>query len=173
MSETKTGAARSSSRTIVIAVVSLLIIVAVAGIVLGGRQGNAVDDPAAAAAEPAVQAQAAAGLPAAVSDGAVSNPNEIRFAPGSDKLPPAANESIARFAETARGSGSGVRLSTRFLTGANKARDFELARARVASVSHALQADGLGPEKIQSELVEVPAGALDAAAVDRVDLIVR
>ena len=176
MSETKTRTARSSSRTIVIAVVVLLVIVAIAGIVLAGRQGNAAGDaagdPATGAVKPDAQTQAAATPPAA-SVPAESNPNEVRFAPGSDKLPPGANESIARFADAARASGNGVRLSTRFLTGENKARDFELAKARVASVRHALQADGIGPEKMQSELIEVPAGALDAAAADRVDLIVR
>ena len=177
MSETKTRTARSSSRTIVIAVVALLVIVAIAGIVLAGRQGtatgDAAGDPAAVAAKPDAQMQAAATPPAAAAEPAESNPNEVRFAPGSDKLPPGANESIARFADAARASGNGVRLSTRFLTGENKARDFELAKARVASVRHALQADGIGPEKMQSELIEVPAGALDAAAADRVDLIVR
>lgn len=155
------------------AVVALLIIVAVAGIVLAGRQGAGAaatgNDPApaepstAAVADPASSASAAA----------EANPNEVRFAAGSDKLPPGAAESISRFAEASRGGSNGVRLSTRFLTGTNKARDLELAKARVASVRHALEADGIGPEKMQSELIEVPAGTLDAAAANRVDLIVR
>ena len=60
------------------------------------------------------------------------------FAAGSDKLPAGANEPLARFADAARASASSVRLSARYLTGANKERDFELAKARTGAIRHAL-----------------------------------
>ena len=95
------------------------------------------------------------------------------FAAGSDKLPVGSNEPLARFADAARGSASSVRLSARYLTGANKERDFELAKARTGAIRHALQANGLNSGKMQVELIEMPDGSLTADAGNRVDLSLR
>ena len=171
---------RSSSRSLAIAAVALLIVVAIAGIVLAGRSGEAPRGGAApvAAAPAATPAPAPAnGLssttPRVAATPTAPSPNEVMFAPGSDKLPGRAGETIARFAEAARKSNNGVRLSTRYLTGENKARDFDLAKARAAAVRHALEAEGITGEKMQTELIEVPPAVLDAKAANRVDLILR
>ena len=95
------------------------------------------------------------------------------FAAGSDKLPAGSNEPLARFADAARGSASSVRLSARYLTGANKERDFELAKARTGAIRHALQANGINSGKMQVELIEMPDGSLTADAGNRVDLSLR
>jgi hypothetical protein len=156
---------RNSSRTVVIAAVALLIVIAIAGIVLAGRYGA----PAPGAAAPAAPT---ASTPPEVS-GPTSGPNEVVFAPGSDKLPTQSAESIARFSEGARGVGGMVRMTARYLTGANKAKDLELAKGRTSAVRHALQSNGVKAEQMQVELVEMPAGALDAKDVDRVELALR
>jgi hypothetical protein len=157
----------NSSRTIAIAAVALLIVVAIAGIVLAGRNSPATPEAAPASAV----------TPASTSQGAsaptVINPNEVVFAAGSAKLPATAAASIARFAEAARGDDGGVRLTARFLTGANKARDFELAKARTGAVRQALEADGIGAGKMQVELVEMPAGSLTEPDSNRVELTLR
>ena len=158
---------RNSSRTVVIAAVALLIVIAIAGIVLAGRYGA----PAPGAAAPAATTPTASTPPEA--SGPTSGPNEVVFAPGSDKLPTQSAESIARFSEGARGVGGMVRMTARYLTGANKAKDLELAKGRTSAVRHALQSNGVKAEQMQVELVEMPADALDAKDVDRVELALR
>ena len=141
-SETRKPARRASSRTVAIGAVVLLIIVAIAGIVLADRHPAVVVSAAAPAASVARTEQVASAPTAA-------NPNEVIFAAGSPKLPSTAGESIARFAESARGGGNVVRISVRYLTGDNKVRDRELATARSTAVREALKADGVGAEKMQ------------------------
>ncbi len=157
----------NSSRTIAIAAVALLIVIAIAGIVLAGRSGQETADAAPAAVP------APATTPQAASAPTAANPNEVVFAAGSDKLPATAAASLARFAEAARGNANGVRLSARFLTGEHKARDLDLAKARTGAIHKVLAADGVAAEKMQVELVEMPAGSLSAADADRVDLTLR
>jgi len=160
-------AQRNSSRTVVIAAVALLIVIAIAGIVLAGRSGAPASGAAPSGAAPSVPAT----QPEAT--GPTSGPNEVVFAAGSDKLPTQSSESIARFSEGARGVGGMVRMTARYLTGDNKARDLELAKARTAAVRHALQANGVKAENMQVELVEMPAGALNDKDANRVELALR
>ena len=166
--EATKAAQRNPSRTVVIAAVILLIVVAIAGIVLAGRrtaapiQGTAAAVPVAPlASTPLVEAAPTASL------------NEVVFAAGSDKLPAQSSESIAKFSEAARGVGGQIRLSARFLTGTNKARDLDLAKSRTAAVRHALQANGVKAESMQVEMVEMPAGALTEKDANRVELSMR
>jgi len=158
---------RNSSRTLVVAAVALLIVIAIAGIVLAGRSGA----PTPAAASTGAAAPAATTQPEA--NGPTSGPNEVVFAPGSDKLPVQSSESIASFSEGARGVGGMVRMTARYLTGENKARDLELAKSRTSAVRHALQSNGLKAEQMQVELVEMPAGALNAKDANRVEMALR
>ena len=164
----------NSSRTLVIAAVVVLIVVAIAGIVLAGRKAPGTPDAAVGVAPPASAAPAA---PASTPSVAISPtdppPKDVLFAAGSDKLPAGANEGLARFAEVARGSASAVRLSARFLTGANKERDRELAKARAAAIRHALEANGVNTGRMQVELIELPAGGLTGDAGNRIDLSLR
>ena len=160
-------AQRNSSRTVVIAAVALLIVIAIAGIVLAGRTGA----PASSAAPSGTAPSAPATQPEAT--GPTSGPNEVVFAPGSDKLPTQSSESIARFSEGARGVGGMVRMTARYLTGPDKAKDLELAKARTAAVRHALQANGVKAENLQVELIEMPAGALNDKDANRVELALR
>ena len=154
---------RTSSRTLVIAAVALLIVIAIAGIVLAGR--SSAPAPAGAGSGPAsTQAEAS---------GPTSGANEVVFAPGSDKLPTQSSESIARFSEGARGVGGTVRMTARYLTGADKAKDLELAKGRTSAVRHALQANGVKAEQMQVELVEMPAGALNDKDANRVEMALR
>jgi hypothetical protein len=160
-------AQRNSSRTVVIAAVALLIVIAIAGIVLAGRTGAPTPATAASgAASPVATTQPEVAGP-------TSGPNEVVFAPGSDKLPTQSSESIARFSEGARGVGGGVRMTARYLTGANKARDLELAKARTSAVRHALQSNGVKAEAMQVELVEMPVGALTDKDANRVEMALR
>ena len=172
MSEPKKPPQSNSSRTVVIIAVAVLIVVAIAGIVLAGRKSppdatvGTSPGTAAASASSGSTPQGAASPTDAV-------PKEIVFAAGSEKLPAGANEGLARFADAARQSASSVRLSARFLTGENKARDSELAKARTGAIHHALTANGLTSGKMQVELIEMPAGTVTPEMANRVDLTLR
>jgi outer membrane protein OmpA-like peptidoglycan-associated protein len=172
MSEPKKPPQSNSSRTVVIIAVAVLIVVAIAGIVLAGRKAPAEGTVATAPGVPTAPASSAS-TPQAAASPTDPLPKEVVFAPGSDKLPPGSNEGLARFAEAVRGGASSARLSARFLTGENKARDMELAKARTGAIRHALQANGLASGKMDVELIEMPAGGLTDAAANRVELLLR
>ena len=173
MSEPKKPPTSNSSRTVVIVAVAVLIVVAIAGIVLAGRRAPA-DTPVAAApsAVPATPAMSGS-TPQAAASPTDAVPKELVFDPGSDKLPPHSGDELARFADAARASASSVRMSARYLTGANKARDLELAKARTGAIHHALEANGVSSGKMQVELVEMPEGSLTEAAGNHIDLTLR
>ncbi|MEP6739084.1 MAG: hypothetical protein ABJA61_01810 [Caldimonas sp.] len=160
---------RNLSRTAVITAVALLLVIAIAGIVLARRdapqQGTAAAVPDAAPASTPLGASA----PTA----AASSPNEVVFAPLSDKLPAHSNDVLSRFSETARGGTGTVRLTARFLTGENKARDLELAKARTTAIRHAIIANGVKADGMQVELIEMPAGSLNGTDGNRVDMTLR
>lgn len=167
MNESRPAAPIHASRTVVIAAVVLLIVIAVAGIVLAGRYGTPA--PGGAASAPA--APVASTQPDAA--GPTSAPNEVLFAAGSDRLPAQSSESIARFSEGARSASGMVRVTARYATGENKAKDVALAKSRAAAVRHALQANGLKAESMQVELIEMPAAGMNAKDANRVDLSLR
>ncbi len=173
MPERKKPPPPSTSRTVAVIAVVVLIVVAIAGIVLASRQSGEEGAPAVAAAASAAAAPLpVTTLPAASAPTAPID-NTLVFAAGSDKLPRDANEKIARVAEAARAGASAVRITARFLTGANKARDQELAKNRAGAVHHALTADGMTGDRLQIELVEMPAGSLTEDASNRVEMAVR
>ena len=173
MSEQKKPPQSNSSRTVVIFAVAVLIVVAIAGIVLAGRKAPppeaAVTGTAVAPAAP----PSSGSTPQASGSPTDPLPKDVTFAAGSDKLPAGSNEGLARFADAARSGASSVRLSARYLTGANKERDFELAKARTGAIRHALEANGLSSGKMQVELIEMPDGSLTPDAGNRVDLTLR
>lgn len=156
-----------ASRTVVIAAVVLLIVIAVAGIVLAGRY-NA---PATGGAPSAPAAPVASTQPDAA--GPTSARNEVLFAAGSDRLAAQSSESIARFSESVRIAGGVVRVTARYATGENKAKDVALAKSRAAAVRHALQANGVKAEGMQVELIEMPSGVLNDKDANRVDLSIH
>lgn len=172
MSEPKKPPTSNSSRTAVIVVVAVLIVVAIAGIVLAGRRAPAEAPVAATPVTPTAPAVSGS-TPQAAASPTDAVPKELVFDPASDKLPPHSGDELARFADAARASASSVRLSARFLTGANKARDLELAKARTGAIRHALEANGISSGKMQIELVEMPEGSLTEAAGNHVDLTLR
>ena len=175
MTDPKKAPPSNSSRTLVIAAVAVLIVVAIAGIVLAGRKAPATDNNAAAAASSASAAPAAsASTPNSDASPTDPLPKDIVFAAGSEKLPAGANEGLARFAEAVRGNAaSSVRLSGRFLTGANKEKDRELTKNRAMAIRHALEANGVNGGRMQIELIELPEGGLAPGAGDRIDLTLR
>jgi outer membrane protein OmpA-like peptidoglycan-associated protein len=173
MSEQKKAPQSNSSRTVVIVAVAVLIVVAIAGIVLAGRNAPPPETAVASTSVASATQSSSGSTPQATGSPTDPLPKNVVFDAGSDKLPAGSNEGLARFADAARSSASSVRLSARFLTGANKQRDQELAKARTGAIRHALEANGLNSGKMQVELVEMPDGSLTPDAGNRVDLTFR
>lgn len=147
------------SRTAIIALVVVLIVIAIAGIVLAGRR-TASPAPGTAAALPK---PALANPPTAtpqVEAAPTLKPNEVLFAVGSDRLPAEAGEQIAKFADRARAAGGLVRSTASYVAGPNKVRDLALSKSRATAVRHALESNGIKPESMQVEIVEMPPGTL-------------
>ena len=150
---------RTPSRTLVIALVVVLIVIAVAGIVLAGRRtaspvpGTAAALPKPALANPPVSTPQVEVAP-------TPKPNEVLFAVGSDRLPADAGERIAKFADRARAAGGLVRTTAKYVDGPNKVAALGLSKSRASAVRHALESNGIKPESMQVEIIEMPPGTL-------------
>jgi len=160
---------RNPSHTAILLIAAVLIAIAVAGIVLSGRK--AADNGSSTAAPASAVSPTSAASATLAAPSVPTAPDEVIFAAGSDKMPPGAADTVARFVQTVRTEGKTIRISARYLTGADKAQAFELAKARATAVRHAVVADGMTGDKIRVELVEVPAGALTERDSNRVQLI--
>ncbi len=170
--------AASSSRTVVVGVVVVLIVIALAGIVLAGR--NSADAPTAAApvaSAPSTPTVAPTPVVAATSQAGSeptsSAPDEVTFLAGSDKLPAGTGAKVADVVQRAKAGDKTFRVTLRYVTGANKARDLELAKARAAAIRHEAMADGITGSKMQTELVEMPEGSLSPRDADRAVITLR
>ena len=159
----------NSSRTVVIAAVVLLLVVAIAGIVLATRGPASAPEVAQAPSPAAPALNAAGGFRADSADQSERGHLRRRLRQASR----VGHRFAGPLRRSARTTPAGVRLSARFLTGENKARDLGLAKARAEAIRKVLAANGVGAEKIQIELVEMPAGSLTEADGNRVDLTLR
>lgn len=118
------------------------------------------------AASPATVAVAAAlvGAP----DGRVD------FAPGSDALPVEASEVLVNVADAARTQADKVVLISGFHDASgDAAKNAELAKNRALAVRHALEANGVAPDRLVLDTPIVAGGGADARAARRVELRLR
>ena len=160
MADAKAQQPGNASRVAAILAVVVLIMVAIAGIVLADRQRAGSTDGRAGSTDHA-------GAPPTV------KPVDVRFEPGSDKVPPAARTPIAEFAEAARSAGGLVRVISRYATGDARLQNFDLAKSRAGALQHAMEADGVDIRKVQIELSEVPAAGVGSGDVDRLQLLLQ
>ncbi len=158
----------ASSRRLAMFAVLVLIVIAVGGILLAGRQPAPAAPVAASAPAPVVAAAPASAPASAASEPMREPPHEVVFPSGSDRVPPSAAAIVAHWAEQARLNDKKLRISARFLTGANKQRDMDLAKARTSALHHAAMSNGLTGDKLQTELVEVPEGSLAPGEGERI-----
>ncbi len=120
-----------------------------------------------AAVAPVVEAVAAA--PAAV---APSNAAEnLYFAVGSADLPADASEKLARVADAARANtGTSVLISGYHDATGSAAKNAELAKLRAVAVRHALEANGVAPDRLQMSKPVETTGGTDPKEARRVEM---
>ena len=134
---------------------------------LSGQMPPAVRD-ASTASNPALATSGAAD-PAALAAG----PALLLFDTGSDRLPAASMDMLARVAEEARArSGATVEISGFYPSSGDAGVEADLATRRVQAARHALEANGVPAASMRGGIGVTPSGA-DERTARRVELAVR
>jgi outer membrane protein OmpA-like peptidoglycan-associated protein len=121
------------------------------------------------AAEPHTQTPAE--TPAAATSATAAPIERLYFEVGSPALPADAAEVLARVADAARASGGATVLISGFHDASgDAAQNAELAKNRALAVRHALEANGVPPERLQMSKPAVTTGEGDPKEARRVEL---
>lgn len=124
--------------------------------------------PAAVAAVAAPVTAPAVAPSAAVSANAAEN---LYFAVGSADLPLDASDKLARVADAARATaGTSVLISGYHDATGSAAKNAELAKLRALAVRHALEANGVAPERLQMSKPVETTGGTDPKEARRVEM---
>jgi outer membrane protein OmpA-like peptidoglycan-associated protein len=112
---------------------------------------------------------------AAVAEMVAGEPEgRVYFALDSDALPPEASEILVKVADAARAQAGKVVLISGFHDASgDAARNAELAKNRALAVRHALEANGVPPERLVMDKPIVATGGADAREARRVELRLR
>ncbi len=126
----------------------------------------------AATAVPAAAAVPAAPAPAAVV--AAEAAERLYFEVGSDALPADATSVLAKVADAARANGGVSVLISGFhdATG-DPAQNADLAKRRAQAVRHALEANGVAPDRLVMSKPELTTGGTDPREARRVEIRLR
>jgi outer membrane protein OmpA-like peptidoglycan-associated protein len=138
---------------------------------------KAIAAPAAvstALAAPVAVAATVATPQAAVARAAVVPANaaeNLYFAVGSADLPSDSNEKLARVADAARANaGTSVLISGYHDATGSAAKNAELAKLRAVAVRHALEANGVAPDRLQMSKPVETTGGTDPKEARRVEM---
>lgn len=155
--------ASDDAQNFALAVVAGVVALVVAGVIAlavagtGPRRAGAVDVPAAAAAGVEVE--------------------QVDFDAGAHALSADAQAVLARVAEAARAGAGTLVLISAFHdahdVSGDAARNAELAQQRALAVRHALEANGVAPERLMLSRPERVPGGADPRAARRVELRVQ
>ena len=154
---------------------ALFLAAGVAAAVIAGVMAIAIfARPVSASAAKAVAVAAGAPAPApapAPAEMAVNSAENLYFAAGSADLPSDASEKLARVADAARATtGSSVLISGYHDATGSAAKNAELAKQRALAVRHALEANGVSPERLMMSKPVETTGAGDPREARRVEL---
>jgi outer membrane protein OmpA-like peptidoglycan-associated protein len=112
--------------------------------------------------------------PAAAATGVAEPDGRIYFEVGSDALPAGASDVLVRVADAARADTSKVvQISGYHDATGDAAQNAELAKKRALAVRHALEANGVAPDRLVMDKPLVTTGGTDAREARRVDMRLR
>jgi outer membrane protein OmpA-like peptidoglycan-associated protein len=124
-----------------------------------------------AVAAAAVVAPASVAVPAAVAAAPANAAENLYFAVGSADLPADASEKLARVADAARANvGTSVLISGYHDASGSAAQNAELAKLRALAVRHALEANGVAPDRLQMSKPVETTGGTDPKEARRVEM---
>ena len=146
---------------------ALMVLAGVVALVVAGVIALAVSTTMGSkAARPAVAVQSKAD--------AAEPEGRVNFELGSAALPADAAELLTRVADAARASGGkSVLISGYHDTTGDAAQNAELAKERAKAVRHALEANGVAPDRLVLDKPLVATGGTDAREARRVELRLR
>ncbi len=151
---------------------ALMVLAGLVVLVLGGVLGLAAHTGMGAAAKASGGAGAAVAAVPAVPAGEPDG--SVYFALGSAALPAAASETLVRVADAARAQSDRIVLISGFHDASgDAAKNAELARSRALAVRHALEANGVAPERLALDKPLVAASGADARDARRVEMRLR
>ncbi len=148
---------------------ALMVLAGLVALVIAGVLALAVSRGTGGSAKPASAANAAvtailAGEPA----------GRIHFELGSDALPADASAILVKVADAARAEAGKVVLISGFHDASgDAATNAELAKKRALAVRHALEANGVAPDRLVLDKPMVASGGADARAARRVEIRLR
>lgn len=146
---------------------ALMVLAGVVALVVGGVLALAAHQALGESAK-ARGASAATALVVDAPDG------RVFFALGSSALPVEASDELARVADAARAqAGTLVLISGFHDAGGDAAANAELAKQRAMAVRHALEANGVAPDRLMLDKPIATAGGADARAARRVEMRLR
>jgi outer membrane protein OmpA-like peptidoglycan-associated protein len=146
---------------------ALMVLAGVVALVLAGVIALAVSTSMSSASK-----KPAAAAPAT----AMASPEADRlyFEVGSDALPADAPTVLAKVADAARASaGASVLISGFHDASGDPVQNADLAKRRAQAVRHALEANGVAPERLVMSKPEMTAGGADPREARRVELRLR
>jgi outer membrane protein OmpA-like peptidoglycan-associated protein len=153
-----------------LAVVAGVVALVIAGVIALAASTVIGAPPATAAAA----APAAEMAPPAATNEAAGAPERLYFEVGSPDLPADASEVLTRVAEAARASaGATVLISGFHDASGDPAQNAELAKNRALAVRHALEANGVAPERLVMSKPAVTTGGGGPKEARRVELRVQ
>lgn len=148
----------------VLAGVVALVVAGVIALAISTTMGRQAVKPAAAP----TAAAASSKVDAAVPDG------RLYFELGSAALPADASAVLARVAEAARAdAGKSVLISGFHDASGDAVQNAELAKERAKAVRHALEANGVAPDRLVMDKPVVATGGTDAREARRVEVRLR
>jgi outer membrane protein OmpA-like peptidoglycan-associated protein len=154
------------------AAVALLVVVAIAGIVLGTMRGKGTPTAPTAGDSTLPANPAMTGAPPAAAE-AVPGPDQVAFAPGSDRVSDAESEKLTKIAERAKKSAIAVTIASRIESRPDRPDQLELAKKRSFAVRQALEAAGIPLGRMQIDIAELPNGGVPAAEANWVKVVLR
>lgn len=153
---------------------ALMVVAGVVALVVAGVLGLAISRGLQGTAAPAETAAKATAATAVMARMAGEPEGRIYFEIGSDALPVGASDVLVGVADAARAQAGRVVLISGFHDASgDAATNAELAKKRALAVRHALEANGVAPDRLVLDKPALTTGGADARAARRVELRLR
>jgi outer membrane protein OmpA-like peptidoglycan-associated protein len=154
---------------------ALMVLAGVVALVVAGVIALAASTTMGSTGQPAAAGGTGnAASPMASVDPSAASAGRIYFELGSDALPAEASQLLVKIADAAREQAGKVVLISGFHDASgDAAKNAELAKNRALAVRHALEANGVSPERLVMAKPAVTAGGADAREARRVEVRLR
>lgn len=153
---------------------ALMVLAGLIALVIGGVLALAIASTQRARPSAGMAALSSASAASMASADAVEPEARVYFETGSDALSDQAQAALASAADAARADGSKSLLISGFHDASgDAAQNAELAKKRALAVRHALEANGVTPDRLVLDKPALTTGSSDAREARRVDVRLR